>query len=334
MSYTTTLITHDSDYFDHQDEYQNLFARSVNQPFFMLPQYQNVWWKHLKGGELQVIEVRKDGILVGLAPLFLVSDKKTPTLEIIGSFEVSDYLDLLLDKVHQKAAFEQITTFLIQHSNWNTLFLASLPHTSHTVELFKHCCQQQSWHMAITQQDVSPVITLPQTWEEYLQQLTPSHVSSIKRSLKEVGQEDDIEYEVVTTVDQMKSGVSDFISLHKKSGAEKAAFWNPAREHFFEEMCETLAKDNLIKLYFMRVNNERAASLLIFDYQNEFLVYNSGFDAYRYGHLRVGNVIIAHTIQEAIRLGRSRYDFMRGDEPYKFTFGGVPEPVWDITIQR
>lgn len=75
-----------------------------------------------------------------------------------------------------------------------------------------------------------------------------------------------------------------------------------------------------------------AASLFVFDYQNQYLLYNSGYDAYRFGHLGVGNALILHTIREAIEAGKSRYDFMRGDESYKFLFGAKPEPVMDIVL--
>ncbi|MCQ3979888.1 MAG: transposase, partial [Anaerolineae bacterium] len=35
-----------------------------------------------------------------------------------------------------------------------------------------------------------------------------------------------------------------------------------------------------------------------------------------------------------IRLGRSCYDFLRGDEIYKFRFGAVAKPVYDLEIYR
>jgi CelD/BcsL family acetyltransferase involved in cellulose biosynthesis len=74
--------------------------------------------------------------------------------------------------------------------------------------------------------------------------------------------------------------------------------------------------------------------MLCFDYNNEFLLYNSGFDPEQFAHLSPGNVLTAYTIQDAIRLGRSRYDFLRGDEIYKFRFGAVAEPVCDLEVYR
>jgi CelD/BcsL family acetyltransferase involved in cellulose biosynthesis len=61
------------------------------------------------------------------------------------------------------------------------------------------------------------------------------------------------------------------------------------------------------------------------------LLYNSGYDP-QFFPLSPGNVLTAYTIQDAIRLGRARYDFLRGDEIYKFRFGAQPEPVYDLEI--
>jgi CelD/BcsL family acetyltransferase involved in cellulose biosynthesis len=53
-----------------------------------------------------------------------------------------------------------------------------------------------------------------------------------------------------------------------------------------------------------------------------------------FAHLSPGNVLTAYVIQDAIRLGRTRFDFLRGDEEYKFRFGAEPEPVYDLIISK
>jgi CelD/BcsL family acetyltransferase involved in cellulose biosynthesis len=43
-------------------------------------------------------------------------------------------------------------------------------------------------------------------------------------------------------------------------------------------------------------------------------------------------VLLSYVIQDAIARGRPRFDFLRGEERYKFEFGPVSEPVHAITI--
>ena len=45
-----------------------------------------------------------------------------------------------------------------------------------------------------------------------------------------------------------------------------------------------------------------------------------------------GVVLIARTDRGRDRAGFRRYDFLRGDEPYKYGFGAVPTDVFRVTV--
>jgi CelD/BcsL family acetyltransferase involved in cellulose biosynthesis len=45
-------------------------------------------------------------------------------------------------------------------------------------------------------------------------------------------------------------------------------------------------------------------------------------------------VLLARLIQDAISQGRSRFDFLQGDEDYKHRFGGVDTPVYRTLVRR
>ena len=47
-----------------------------------------------------------------------------------------------------------------------------------------------------------------------------------------------------------------------------------------------------------------------------------------------GVVLIARTIEDAIARGFRRYDFLRGEEPYKYGFGAAPADVLRVTLER
>jgi CelD/BcsL family acetyltransferase involved in cellulose biosynthesis len=36
----------------------------------------------------------------------------------------------------------------------------------------------------------------------------------------------------------------------------------------------------------------------------------------------------------AIELGKSRFDFLRGNEPYKYEWGAVDEPIQRLLVRR
>jgi CelD/BcsL family acetyltransferase involved in cellulose biosynthesis len=70
----------------------------------------------------------------------------------------------------------------------------------------------------------------------------------------------------------------------------------------------------------------KAAAALNFDYKNKLWGYNSGVNR-DFMDLSPGWVLLTNQIQWACDHGRTEFDFMRGDEEYKYRFGGVNQYV-------
>ena len=61
-------------------------------------------------------------------------------------------------------------------------------------------------------------------------------------------------------------------------------------------------------------------------------LYNSGFRP-EAAALSPGLILLAHIIRDAIERGQRRFDFLRGEERYKYDFGPTPEDVSTVTIR-
>jgi hypothetical protein len=59
------------------------------------------------------------------------------------------------------------------------------------------------------------------------------------------------------------------------------------------------------------------------------LVYNSGYDP-GYAHVSAGMVLVGMMIEDAARLGLTVFDFLRGNEAYKYRFGATDTPIWRV----
>jgi CelD/BcsL family acetyltransferase involved in cellulose biosynthesis len=72
---------------------------------------------------------------------------------------------------------------------------------------------------------------------------------------------------------------------------------------------------------------------LNFDYRNKLWGYNSGVGR-EHMELSPGWVLLGHVIQWCCENGRYEFDFMRGDEEYKYRFGGVNQYVMRTKITK
>jgi len=63
-------------------------------------------------------------------------------------------------------------------------------------------------------------------------------------------------------------------------------------------------------------------------------VAETGYDPQQYAQLSPGIVLLSYCIQWAIESGRAKFDFLRGDEEYKYRFGAQPTEVYRLFITR
>ncbi|MCB0190738.1 MAG: GNAT family N-acetyltransferase [Anaerolineae bacterium] len=333
----TTIYTDASGFETLAREWDDLLERAVNAPFFMRYSYQSVWWRCLGNDDLVLIAIRSDeGRLVGLAPLFgETTGEGQRQLTFVGCVDVSDYLDLLVDADHIEAVHSALLDCLADASvAWDKLYLCSLPHNSITATQLAETARRRGWTTEVRQQDVCPVITLPQDWDTYLAGIDKKQRHEIRRKIRKIEREAESHWYVVDSTEGLEEAMETFIALHQKSTKDKEDFWSEPMINFFKALCQVLAEYGWLKLYFIEVDGIKAATMLCFDYNNEFLLYNSGYDPEQFANLSPGNVLTSYTIQHAIELGRDRYDFLRGDETYKFRFGAEAEPVYDLEILR
>ena len=64
-----------------------------------------------------------------------------------------------------------------------------------------------------------------------------------------------------------------------------------------------------------------------------YLYYNAGVDPDA-RDLSPGVLLVAEFIRRALADGARRFDFLRGDEPYKYEWGAVDEPIQRILVRR
>ena len=63
------------------------------------------------------------------------------------------------------------------------------------------------------------------------------------------------------------------------------------------------------------------------------MFYNAGIDPDA-RELSPGVVLAARYVQSALEAGAKRFDFLRGDEPYKYEWGAVDEPIQRLLVRR
>ncbi|MCC7361819.1 MAG: GNAT family N-acetyltransferase [Anaerolineales bacterium] len=331
------------------DEWNALVERCATQVLFLRAEYQAAWWSERGGGEwpqaeLAVVTARDEaGALVGIAPLFRAANREgRPALLLVGSIEISDYLDFIVARQH---AAEFCTGLLARLTaadapEWEVLDLYNLPAASPTRAALAQAAAQRGWSASEQLLQPVPVIHLPGDWDTYLTTMVEKKErQEIRRKLRRAeGGDDKVTWYMVTGHSGQDRGrvlaeeAEAFIEMMGHN-PEKAAFLTPAMRAQMRAVTLAMGRAGWLRLAFLEVNGERAAAYLMFDYANRLWIYNSAIDP-RFNALSPGWVLLGYLLAWAIEHQRAAFDFLRGDEDYKFRFGAVAEKIYRLQIAR
>ena len=315
------------------DEWNALLAQAPIDCVFYTREWQKTWWQAYQPGELLILTCRHDKQLVGIAPLFITESARGKSTQIIGCVDVTDYLDFIIDRDHLQAALAAIADFLSeQRSSLGLLDLCNIPADSPTRQILPGLLTERGFAVEVEQQEVCPVISLPADWRSYLASLDKKQRHEVRRKIRRIqGSERQVDWYIVNGQHDLSGEIDTFVRLMAASDPEKERFLdNAGNQRFFRAIVPLMHERGWLQLNFLTVDEIPAASYINFLYGDRVMVYNSGHAHHTYGDLSPGIVLLAYNIRHAIEQGYQYYDFLRGDEAYKYRMGGRDTAVMNI----
>jgi CelD/BcsL family acetyltransferase involved in cellulose biosynthesis len=184
-------------------------------------------------------------------------------------------------------------------------------------------------------QSVCPLIHLPTSWDEYLARLDRKERHELRRKMRRAEQgSEPIRWRITSGEETLDADLDAFITLLIQSRPDKAAFMTDTMRCFFHTVGHAAQRAGWLQLAFLEVNGAKAAANMDFDYNNRIMVYNSGLDPREFQWLSPGIVLMGNLIQHAIEHKRTIFDFLRGDEDYKYRLGGQDTRIYRLHIER
>lgn len=305
-------------------------AGMTNTPF-QRHAYQSAWWRFLGEGELLGIVVRDENErLVGIGCFNLRADGR---LVFNASKEETDYLDLIARPADAEGVWAAVFDCLQGDDcpTWQLFDCYNVPAVSPTRTILPRLAQSRGFLFQEEVAEVCPIIGLTGDFEEYLAGIDKKQRHEIRRKLRRA-QGAKAELEIVRDSEALGLAVDQFLDLLSKSTVEKSTWLNEGRIQLFHEVARRALDEGTLLLMFMTVSGERISGLFNFCYNDRVWVYNSGIDVSRFGHLSLGVVVTTYAIQTAIEQGCHVFDFLRGDETYKYRFGAADTEIFRLTI--
>ncbi len=318
--------------------WNELAAAGISDTPFARHEYLSQWWDSLGGGEwdqadLGLVSASQAGKLVGVAPLFVARHEQRRAILLVGSIEISDYLDLIVRAPDLQAFAAGLLDFLGTAPELKGLPLDwyNVQDSSPTLPVLRAEAARRGWSY---EEDIylpTPRVALHGGFDAFLAALDKKQRHEIRRKMRRASEgAAPAHFRLVESAAELESAGEAFLELMSHD-ASKRQFLKPAMREHMRAVIRQAFENGYLWLAFLDISDKPAAAALNFDYGNKLWGYNSGVSA-DFLEMSPGWVLLAHQIQWAAEHGRTEFDFMRGDEDYKYRFGGVNQYVMRVRV--
>ncbi|MGA7678398.1 MAG: hypothetical protein WCA51_08545, partial [Dehalococcoidia bacterium] len=192
-------------------DWKKLQVNSTASSIFSSPEWSKIWWQQFgSGAKLCLGAIRHQGKTMGIAPLVV----KDNVASFIGSSDVCDYLDFVVEPGNEESFFRKLLDSL-KAEGIIRLELAPLRPDSTVLTSLVKVAPGQAWQVSCSQEDVSVELDLPATWEDYLRLLSGKQRHELKRKLRRLDEEGELNYRHSTDASQYD--VDTFLRLFRDS---------------------------------------------------------------------------------------------------------------------
>lgn len=243
----------------------------------------------------------------GTLPIWVDGD----TIRLQGDADLTDYHSPLGDSI------DACTALIAQRYAGHRFSFDSLP--AEAAEPLERSLERQSATFTTSEHAATLTVDLPGDYETWLSSLSKKHRHEVRRKQRRFV---DLVGEATYERRNDSEAFAAFVGMHKKADGEKGTFMTDRTEGFFH----ALLTDAGAKIDLLSVDDRPVAAAFGFAEDGAYYLYNSAYEPELIG-AAPGIVLLASMIERSIASGLSRFDFLKGNERYKYHLGGVERPL-------
>jgi len=329
---STSVIRNSRDLLSLADRWNDLLQRSLNDNLFLTWEWISTWVSvYLKGDDLFVIAIFDDGQLVAIAPLWLERTRTAGVfpvrvLRFMGSRGVcSDYLDVIVQKKNYSKWLDEM---------WHQLFGELRPHWD-LLEYADALSDSKAWahfhrladeddrclRRDIVRTEVCPYMSLPDRFEDLVNSFSRTRRYTINHSRKHLSALGELQVQISQHPHEASRALDQLRKLNTRSWRERGqpgSFSTNEFIRFHNEVAKISLQHERLLLCSLWAGDQYLGGFYGFVYNDVLYFYIMSVEKSDEKRVNTGDVLLAHCMEEGIRRGCREFDFLRGDEPYKY----------------
>lgn len=289
-------------------------------------EWLSTWWRHFgTGRQLFVLVFKEEQNITGIIPWGIRKVWKERTnfrkIEFIGS-GLSDWLDFIIPD-RKKEHLELLLQYLQERSTvWDLIDLREFPSTSENAIILQKILRENRFTFRIYPDSICPYIAIQTDWASFLHnQFSSKSRWQIRKKLKKLRShgEPDIKYfcdvtdkpEIINRISQMRQ--DEYYHGMRRQGI----FQDQIKQQFFKEVTLLFSRRGWVNISLLEISDQLIAYRYGFQYLGKYYDYFHGYDP-NFFPCSPGKILMMHLMEECFNNKMREFDFLRGDETYKF----------------
>ncbi len=313
-------------------EWENLLIESDFPHPFSSFTFYNSWVETFVDDltQIKMLFFYHENKLVGLAPIFVDHNKKQ--VSILGDKDLFDYRDIIYISEFSEEIYTEFLSYL-KLQPWfqgYTILMQSIPESSGIFNLLNSDGRNNFSDKEINHEDVTPVYGINGGWDNYLLALKKKQRHEIRRKIRKF-ESQDFHFKLISSKDELSGFLLDFYELFINSREDKKEFLTEERKTFFNKMLLAFAEKNELKILSYYDGDILISACIVIEYANIYFLYNSAYSL-DYNSYSVGLVSKIIALKQSIESSKHVFNFLRGNERYKYELGGVDIKLYEIKL--
>ena len=277
--------------------------------------------------------------MVGIAPWFSAEQGGQRVIRFLGSGQVcTDHLTILATPEYENAVVSALAEWLLNagtrtDDRWDRIELECVSADDLRIRNLTRRLTDGGCRVASRDDIARWQIDLPDTWDEFIARFSKNRRKRLRR-YERTCQSEQLRLRSICDQACLSDELDTLVDLHLKRRTElegTSCFESRAFVEFLREVTPLLLDAGLLQLSVLEDTNRPLAIEYTLVGQEAIYLFQSGFDP-DVAHLSPGNLVTVLLIQQSIATGRRRFDFLRGDETYKATWGAQRQRTVQIRI--
>lgn len=325
------VLSEDEELSNIYDEWIDLYARDKKPNPFKSPLWLEPWREIFKGGELRTFAFHIDGKLEAIAPMHIHSFTHPYIRELtfLGTGN-SDYTDILANERYEDEFLPALFDEIFSMDDWDIVNLLGLREDSPLLDFARKNLPKAD----IIQEEIAPVLLLPDSIDEYNKLISAKKLKGLRWAERRLADMDELKFEKAG-IYSIGTALESLFLLHNKSQETKGksgVFSDYKMKSFIKRVSMGLLENNMMELYGLKLGRRVIASLFALKQDRTMYYYIGGYEP-ELGKYSPGALCIYNVIKDAISTGIKEFDFLKGNESYKFEWGAVKRGIYNLKYQ-